>query len=150
MAKEVARLKPEVVFMSDTNGTARRVTGTGAATDQVSAGLTTALTAFRSAGAKLIFLEVPPRSGNLQQCVTAVSSPQDCMTKVNAKWSDYTTTQRATVKADGGTYVDVLQYFCYQDYCPAVIGSTPVYMDGEHLTQKFSISMAPLLASIVP
>lgn len=43
------------------------------------------------------------------------------------------------------TTVNMDQYYCPRDVCPAVIGSVVAYSDGSHFTATFSATMAPYL-----
>jgi peptidoglycan/LPS O-acetylase OafA/YrhL len=95
-------------------------------------------------------LAPPPRTGNLQACVTRVSGPQDCTTTVEPEWEVLERAQRPAVERSGARYVDPTPWFCVDGRCPAVVGTTPVHFDGSHLTQAHARRLAPLLADALP
>jgi hypothetical protein len=37
-------------------------------------------------------------------------------------------------------------WFCSAGHCPAYVGRTPVFADGQHLTAAYSKRLAPLVA----
>ncbi|MBW7859405.1 MAG: hypothetical protein H3C43_14195 [Leptonema sp. (in: Bacteria)] len=41
--------------------------------------------------------------------------------------------------------LDLTDFFCVAEKCPAVIGNTLVYRDGDHLTASFARSLAPYI-----
>ncbi|MEY2398887.1 MAG: hypothetical protein QOJ00_2061, partial [Actinomycetota bacterium] len=84
----------------------------------------------------------------LQDCVTVQSGPRDCVRKVPGTWTAVHTAEQAAATAAGATYVDPLPWFCFEERCPAVVGSTPVYWDGIHLTATYARSLAPKLAAV--
>jgi peptidoglycan/LPS O-acetylase OafA/YrhL len=49
----------------------------------------------------------------------------------------------------GATYVDFIGYFCDQQTCPAVIGSTLVYRDSHHMTATFSSGLSKAVGTQV-
>lgn len=44
------------------------------------------------------------------------------------------------------TKIDMTDYLCRDDACPAAIGTVPVYFDGSHLTATYATTLAPYLA----
>ena len=42
-------------------------------------------------------------------------------------------------------YVETRDWFCAEGYCPAFVGTTPAYVDGEHLTLQYAQELAPLM-----
>lgn len=93
----------------------------------------------------VVMIGSPPGSGDLQSCSTAFSSPADCLRDLPADRKALNEAEEAAANANKIAYVDPLSWFCADDKCPAVIGSTPVYVDGQHLTQVYSKQLAPLL-----
>ena len=43
-------------------------------------------------------------------------------------------------------FIDVHEWFCYQDHCPLVVNSTVVYRDTGHITATYSRFLTPALA----
>ena len=98
---------------------------------------------------KTVVIGAPPSTENLQECVTVRSKPQDCDREVQKRWFDVEQAEKAAASAAGATYVDPISWFCYRSLCPAVIGTTPVYWDGVHMTAAYSRSLAPQLAAAI-
>ncbi|MCQ6271645.1 hypothetical protein M8J71_14270 [Pseudarthrobacter sp. R1] len=53
--------------------------------------------------------------------------------------------KRAADQVEGVEVVDLADYFCRSQLCPAVIGNVLVFRDN-HLTNTFAKSLAPVLA----
>lgn len=96
--------------------------------------------------ARTVVIGSPTGTRNLQECVTRSSSPRDCAIDLYPFWGMVRDAERGASNAHGATYVDPLDWLCYANVCPAVIGSTPVNWDGAHLTAAYSRRLAPVLA----
>jgi peptidoglycan/LPS O-acetylase OafA/YrhL len=57
--------------------------------------------------------------------------------------------ERAAVSGSGASMIDLTEYLCSPDFCPAIIGSTLVYRDAHHLTPDLSERLAPVLGDAV-
>lgn len=51
---------------------------------------------------------------------------------------------------DNVILVDVTDYICTPDTCPAVVGNVVVYRDSNHLTATYAMTLAPMLAEQIP
>jgi peptidoglycan/LPS O-acetylase OafA/YrhL len=146
---EVAKIKPDLVIMSDAAPLFPHIRGTHDATDRESAvttGLLTTLETVAPNSHRIVFLAGPPSSGSLEQCVTRFSSPSACTEDVNRSWTDLSGAEKSAIAdVSKARYVDTRDWFCAHDACPAVIGTTPVSIDGRHLTQAYSQQLAPLI-----
>jgi hypothetical protein len=111
------------------------------------AGMTTTLRALRPLADQLVLLGAPPRAGNLLECVTRLSRPGDCTQPVPQEWRQVRAAEQAAARAAGASYVDPEPWFCADGRCPAVVGSTPVYTDGRHLTAAYARRLAPHLVA---
>ncbi|MEY2417656.1 MAG: hypothetical protein QOG90_336 [Actinomycetota bacterium] len=151
---EVERLHPELVIVSNSFAFIDALVGGGPAGSSTNAdrwrdGTQKTLSALSATGARVVVLGAPPSSENLQECVTVRSTPQDCDREVQPRWLAVRGAESAGANAAHATYVDPLTWFCYRSLCPAVIGSTPVYWDGVHMTGAYSRSLAPQLARVL-
>ena len=117
--------------------------------DSWRAGMTRTLEQLVPHAGRVVLLSPPPRAGNLQACVTRLSRPVDCTTDVAADWRDLRSAERAAAAAAGAGHVDVEHLFCAAGRCPAVVGSTPVYTDGRHLTAAYARRLAPQLGRLL-
>ena len=98
---------------------------------------------------RVVVLGPPPRAGNLQSCVTRVSAPADCTTELPREWADLRAAEQAAAARAGAEHVDVEPLFCSGGRCPAVVGSTPVYTDGRHLTAAYARRLGPPLGELL-
>ncbi|MCW2615077.1 MAG: hypothetical protein JWN08_2071, partial [Frankiales bacterium] len=108
-------------------------------------GLAEAVQALSAPQRRVVVLGPPPRAGNLQSCVTRISAPSDCTEPVEQDWRDLRSAEQAAADRSGAEYVDVEPLFCAGGRCPAVVGGTPVYTDGRHLTAAYARRLAPHL-----
>lgn len=92
---------------------------------------------------EVVVLGQPPRAGNVQACVTRVSEPSDCTEPVTQEWTKVRDAEQAAAQQARARFVDPEQWFCSDGLCPAVVGSTPVYTDGRHMTAAYARRLAP-------
>jgi len=81
--------------------------------------------------------------------------PTDCLLAGNARLGNCTVsgTRLAELNAGwqslvtglGANFVQTLQWFCYKNICPAVIGHTIAYMDKGHISNTYASELAPPL-----
>lgn len=145
---EVAKIKPDAVIMAD----APYLVGFLKGSDEerltnVTNGLKDSLGHVLPYTKRIVMLTGPPSSGNLQTCVTKSSSPSDCTKALSSGWTSFTAAEKASTVGTAVSFVDTSTWFCANLQCPAVIGSTPVEWDGEHLTQAYSQQLAPMIAN---
>jgi hypothetical protein len=50
-------------------------------------------------------------------------------------------------RASGANFVSQTSWYCSATYCPALVGSTLVYLDQYHFTKTFTLSLAPILGA---
>ena len=108
-------------------------------------GLSQTLRRLDAVAAEVVVLGAPPRAGNVQECVTRVSDPGDCTEPVPEVWRSVRAAEQAAARQARARYVDPEPWFCRNGLCPAVVGSTPVYTDGRHLTAAYARRLAPYL-----
>jgi len=147
--EQVEALRPELVLVSSAvtmvdQQVARPVDDARYA--RWSEGTERTLSALSEAAGDVVVLGAPPRAGNVQECVTRLSEPGDCTEQVPAQWQAVRDAERAAAGRTGASYVDPEPWFCVEGRCPAVVGSTPVYTDGRHLTEAYALRLAPHLA----
>jgi peptidoglycan/LPS O-acetylase OafA/YrhL len=148
----VRELRPDLVLASNSTTMLDHQTGEPAGAARFPGwrtGMTRSLRELVPYAGRVVLLSPPPRAGNLQSCLTRVSRPVDCTTEVPADWRGMRTAERAAASAAGAAHVDVEDLFCAGGRCPAVVGSTPVYTDGRHLTAAYARRLAPQLARLL-
>jgi hypothetical protein len=99
-----------------------------------------------SSAGRAVMLGAPPGAKNLQICATKVSVPADCTATPSGHFDQMNAAEAAAAEAAGAKYVDTKAWFCASNRCPAVIGTTPVYWDGQHLTGIYSKSLSAFMA----
>jgi hypothetical protein len=148
----VRDLRPDLVVASNSTTMLDHQTGQPSGAARFPAwrtGMTRTLEELVPHAGRVVLLSPPPRAGNLQSCVTRLSRPVDCTTPVPADWLDLRQAERAAAAAAGAEHVDVEALFCADGRCPAVVGSTPVYTDGRHLTAAYARRLAPQLGRLL-
>jgi hypothetical protein len=106
-------------------------------------GLTEVIQRLQPSGARIVSLSAPPGSANLQTCPTALNGPDDCLDGPVDNFRTQVATEAQVAAATGTTAIDPEQWFCIDGRCPAVIGSTPVYFDGRHITVEYAERIGP-------
>jgi peptidoglycan/LPS O-acetylase OafA/YrhL len=147
--EQVQQLQPELVLVSNSLSLVGQQVDEPSGEEQYDrwqSGMADTLAALDAAGGRVVLLGAPPRSGNLQSCVTRLSDPADCTEPVPDEWRAVSGAERAAARAVGAEYVDPEPWFCHDGRCPAVVGATPVYTDGRHLTAAYARRLAPYLA----
>jgi hypothetical protein len=150
---QIAHLKPALVILADANNTMDRLASHArgaAAAQELTQGTLATLTAISGHAGRTVLLSPPPAGVSLQDCVTRVSTPSNCATTIDATWWLFSNAQKAAAATDGATYVDTHLWFCNSaDRCPGFVQTTPIRVDGSHLTIAYSESLAPLLKQFV-
>ncbi len=108
-------------------------------------GMYETLRRLRAVSDDVVLLGQPPRAGNVQECVTRVSEPSDCTEPLSEEWTKVRAAEQAAAQQARASYVDPEPWFCAGGQCPAVVGSTPAYTDGRHLTAAYARRLAPYL-----
>ena len=93
----------------------------------------------------VVFLSPPPGSENLQTCLTKVGEPADCERDISAEWYDFTDMQRRVAAEMGAYYIDTRGWFCVSQFCPAFVGTTPIFADGAHITPEYSEQLGEVM-----
>ena len=61
---------------------------------------------------------------------------------------DGTWAEAAAVRAGGGEYADLSEFFCTTERCPVIVGNTLVYRDDNHVTIEYAQLLKPVLAEL--
>ena len=56
--------------------------------------------------------------------------------------------EAAAIKAGGGEYADLSEFFCTAARCPVIVGNTLVYRDDNHVTIEYAEVLGPVLAEL--
>ncbi|WP_286343632.1 acyltransferase family protein [Frondihabitans sucicola] len=149
--QQIAAIKPDLVVLADSAGTIDRLatkTDLTGGSQAIANGLQKTIQAIKPHAKRIAVLSDPPAGVALQECVTRVSTPSDCVREISPTWSAIQADDQDVIKATGATYVDTHLWFCDdQGRCPSFIGNTPVRADAGHMTVQYSESLEPLLAA---
>ncbi len=147
--EQIDRIEPDLVLVSSTwiypNGALSSGATGQEALDEIRAAFERELTDISAPGRIVAVVAGPPGAGDLTECATSVGSPDDCEKPIEQGWFDYTDMEREVAEANGAYYVETRDWFCAEGYCPAFVGTTPAYVDGEHLTLQYAQELAPLM-----
>lgn len=146
--ERVRALNPDLVVISDSHLTVSRLQsgakGAAAQSEWVD-GLTKTMTSLPDP-TKVVLLTSPPGSGNLAECAGKFASPRDCVRGVGNDWLTVQAAEQDVAKKFGARVVDSRKWFCTDSgFCPAFVGTTPVYVDTGHMTATYSEGLAPEL-----
>jgi peptidoglycan/LPS O-acetylase OafA/YrhL len=101
----------------------------------------------RKASKKVIVLNDPAQLARQPlDCITAAGAT---MRKCSTAPTDAQLTLRdqitSAVTATGATWLDDTGWFCSENVCPYIVGSTIVYLDTGHITQTYAVQLVPQL-----
>ncbi|VXB19381.1 acyltransferase family protein [Citricoccus sp. K5] len=101
-------------------------------------------------GTKIIVVaDVPATTDEALQCMTRVGfTPQDhdCGASAQEAFGMVDPLPEVASRIDGAEVIDLSQFFCSDDFCPAVIGNAVVYRDSKaHTTATYMRTLKPAL-----
>jgi peptidoglycan/LPS O-acetylase OafA/YrhL len=143
--------KPDLVVLASLPDFANRIVGVsgGQRLPAWQEGTRKRVAEIQALGSRVLVLSAPPNTGNLQTCVTRVSTPADCVKRVIPFSRSVAGAERAAAAQSGAAYVDPLDWFCYKGACPAVVDDIPVMRDGTHGTPEYMATLGPLLRPVL-
>ncbi|HRO30968.1 acyltransferase family protein [Citricoccus sp.] len=93
--------------------------------------------------------DVPAATEESIQCLTRIGfsvTDNDCGVPREEALARVDPLPRAASRVEGAAVVDLTEYFCTEDLCPAVIGNTVVYRDASgHISSTYARSLTPFL-----
>ena len=105
----------------------------------------------RSTGASVLVLgPVPDPQSTVPTCLSAhLGNAMACSpARSVALNDDGTWAEAAAVRAGGGEYADLSEFFCTTERCPVIVGNTLVYRDDNHVTIEYAQLLGPVLAEL--
>jgi peptidoglycan/LPS O-acetylase OafA/YrhL len=143
----VRREKPDLVILASAGAEVRNSERPGYPDAKTVAyqGLRGTLAELRPAGTRIVVLGAPAGTSDLLDCVTRFGTPEECVTEPGGNSYRHRQGESAAAAQASVRYVDTKNWFCVEARCPAFVGSTPVFVDGAHLSLPFSRQLAPLL-----
>ena len=150
--RAVVEAEPAVVFLSDAYDVADRLASGAegeAATEEWRAGLQAVVDEVKDSAGQVVVVSPPAQGLALEECATAVSTPQDCITPIP---ETYRLAHDAEEQVQGSNvhYLDTRDWFCTaDDRCPPFVGDTLTRRDDVHTSLAWSRKIAPLFAAQV-
>jgi len=149
-ARVLARWRPALVVLADgedepysliagdtVSGAQER-----AAMTAYRAGLARLVRTASAPGRHVVLLSPPPATRSVASCAAADRTPTQCQQPPYATWFALNAVQRAVAARTGATYADLLDLFCHQLVCPAVVpkdnGTIAVRSNYEYLTPEYA------------
>ena len=145
----VATEKPDLLVVSSAydqvlNTQQPGIGGTGE--DLARTGLGATLANVVTPDTRVVVLQPPPPHQSLIDCVSRAGRPRDCTSEPSEFWYEHVAGEQAAAAAGGADYVPTLDWFCVEDRCPGFVGTTPVTVEGTHLTVEYARQLSALLA----
>ncbi|CEA08648.1 O-acetyltransferase OatA [Arthrobacter saudimassiliensis] len=98
------------------------------------------------AGIRVAAIRDTPRLPvNAPDCLAVHSEPEACGVAEDRTLGAVNPAE-TIISGPGITHIDFSPYFCFEGYCPPVIGNVLVYIDHNHITSTYVKSMVPILA----
>jgi peptidoglycan/LPS O-acetylase OafA/YrhL len=149
----IARLKPDVVVMSDSANFVDWAApdGSSTATGDLGAwqqGLKRSLAQIRPYTKRIVLIGQTPRAKALADCLPRNMALKPCYGD-DSYSSRLRVFERSAVAAVGGIFVDPARWLCQGALCPPVIDGTAAYFDDNHITVSMEKKLAPLLRTAI-
>ena len=155
VSQQIAAIKPSLIISSDAEVDFEYATpppkpkGKPREKPDVAytSGLTSAVEDYSKIG-KVVVVSPAPGAKHIADCKTVPTAPaKGCLASIGSSWTDFKATQINAV-SKYASYLDTSKLLCYYPTtagsvpkCPAIVGVTPVYVDGAILTQAYSSSL---------
>lgn len=153
MAK-IAEMTPDMVLVSSALNTRDRLVG--APTKEEALSLWSEATVQKLTGVReategqIVLMSVAATGKNLLECATRVSRPGDCAVTDRDRYVNTVAAEKAAAESVEGTrFVSTVPWFCGSVSCPAFAGTTPIFVDPQHITPEYSAKLAPVLAEAI-
>ncbi|TKJ21521.1 acyltransferase family protein [Blastococcus sp. CCUG 61487] len=112
-------------------------------------GLAAVVQRLKASGAEIVLLGAPPGSVSLLDCATSLNGPHDCLGGPSETFAQQVASEQEVAAETGVRAVDPGAWFCINGLCPTIVGSTPVYPDGGHMTAEYSRRIADEVGAAV-
>jgi peptidoglycan/LPS O-acetylase OafA/YrhL len=115
-------------------------------------GYVSTLRKLRRSGAEVVVIrDVPHTHKDIPECVSeALDHLQECAIPRSKAFNYPPVNARAATKVEGVHLIDPTPVLCFEKTCPAVIGDTLVYRNGDHLTPTYVRTLTPWLDKQLP
>ena len=69
--------------------------------------------------------------------------PARCLSPAEPRSLKMVAAEKRGTLAAGGEFLETADWFCYRNWCPAVVGQYITHRDHEHITPEYAIHLAP-------
>lgn len=138
VVEEILQRKPQTVVITATAADARTNE------ERIDPKLEETVKELTDAGIQVIGLRDNPRYDyNVYECVQkAGDDKSSCARPLKEKLAEQNPAQKIFDHYDGAIMVDLIDLYCPEDTCEAVIGNVYVYLDDNHVTKSYARTMA--------
>jgi peptidoglycan/LPS O-acetylase OafA/YrhL len=151
-AAAIADEKPEMLFVSNSYGQVLKLASKATGDDAVaewSAGVQSTVEKVRGDVGEVVLVSSPPVGQPLETCATKVSTPADCTAEIPGAWKVGDRAQEDAATTLGIPYVDTSPLFCFEERCPAFVGTTPTKRDSVHTTPQYATIIIPAFTQVL-
>ena len=142
----LAVLRPAIVIMSSSVLDSGSLGPTSFAAD-----MTKTIEKLKADGSKAVYIEDIPAPGfNVPDCLgDNPNNVQECSYRLTEGLVDPGTRTAVNQAAagDGALLIDPIPWLCTTKVCPPIIGNTVAYLDTNHVTKTFTVSVTPELST---
>ncbi|MEV6690429.1 acyltransferase family protein [Micromonospora sp. NPDC051196] len=93
---------------------------------------------------KIVALQPPPLGPDPKSCITRLSTPDDCVSRLDDEYRSYAEADRRVWEGKGSWHVPTTDWFCDSERCPIFVGGVIVRRDGNHVTAEYARKLTPL------
>ncbi|MDP9936308.1 peptidoglycan/LPS O-acetylase OafA/YrhL [Paenarthrobacter nicotinovorans] len=148
--QKIAEMKPDMVILSSSLAAPWRAVSAETSKNVLGDWQTATVKRLQDlkavTSADVVLLSGSGEGPNLQKCATNFSKPSDCVGNSDRYFSVLDVEAKAAAAVPGTRYVSTSSWFCTANrVCPAFVGTTPVFVDGTHITPAYAAKLAPVM-----
>jgi peptidoglycan/LPS O-acetylase OafA/YrhL len=149
----IAQLSPDLVVAGSVPATLGRIASGAsgeAAAQEWEVASRESMTALSAIANDVVVLQSSPTRNMTEACQLKGSLPTDCFLGRSPVYNAMLEADRAVAETTNVRFVETGSWFCAPDgRCPAFVGTSPVVVDGAHLTKQQSAALGPVLAEVL-
>ncbi|WP_144659250.1 acyltransferase family protein [Paenarthrobacter nicotinovorans] len=151
---KIKEMNPDLIIVNSALNTTTRVVGATTNPNLVEEWTKATVSKLRelasAASGKIVLLSVAMQGENLLECATKVSRPAACNGTNKEYLKMLAAEEKAAATVPSVKFVSTEKWFCVAEkQCPAFAGTTPIFVDGSHITPAYSVKLAPVLGPAV-
>jgi peptidoglycan/LPS O-acetylase OafA/YrhL len=147
--KDIAALKPNVLFITNTYTAYKNVSGETVTQEAYKAGMQSYLDQVAPSVGKVVMLAPPPAGQDVRSCYSPRSSPKECVSTVQKFWTDRGKLEQQLATGVDGAWLDTRTLFCVGSSCPAFAAGIPIKTDVVHITEEWGRHIAPAFSALL-